>query len=127
MDTKTANLLRILDEVAIEILLALLEGSMTEKSLVPKIENAGQSAVHKKLGQLERAGLLRRSPDEGRRGRLWSLVAPGPTAESISSILALADALGAADAQLREGTRRRLDALDGARPSLRILEAGEAP
>ena len=124
MDTRTGNLLRVLDRTALEILLALLEGPLTEKALLPSVENAGQPAVHKKLGQLERAGVIRRSPDEGKRGRLWSLVAPVPTADSIKGILGLADALDAADAAVREETRSRLNALSAFPSGLRIVKAG---
>jgi predicted transcriptional regulator len=123
MDARTGNLLHALDRTALEILLALLEAPLTEKDLLPKVRSGGQSAVHKKLGQLAREGVIRRTPNEGKRGRLWSVVAPGPTASSIQGILALADALDEADAQARQAARSRLNAVGKTQSKLRVVDA----
>jgi DNA-binding transcriptional ArsR family regulator len=121
MDTRTANLLRVLDGLAAEILLTLAEGSFSEKELLGKMRvGVTQSAVHKKLSKLEAVGLIHRPRVAKERGQPWSLSERVATLRMLESSIALSEALDVADRKARQEFRDRIDTLD--KPRLRAVD-----
>jgi DNA-binding transcriptional ArsR family regulator len=120
MDTRTTNLLRALDGTSLEILAALLENPLSEKSLVRVVKDATQPTIHKKLQKLEEVGLIKRPPFEGKRGLPWSVVAPQASANLLRAVLLLSEALDSADQQVRQGLLKRLD--ESSKPALRVVK-----
>lgn len=120
MDNRTTNLMRALDGTGLEILAALVEGPMSEKTLVGHVRSATQPTIHKKLQKLANVGLVKRPPTTGKRGLPWSVVAPQESTALLRAILLLSEALDSADQQVRQGLLQRLE--ETSRPALRVVE-----
>jgi predicted transcriptional regulator len=107
MDTRTSQLLDVLDPLAIDLLLAILERPRSEKELVLAI-GASQPTVHRRLNSLAHVGIIDQPTAEGQRGQPWRVTAVGETKGVIAAVFDLADALEASDRQTRAGGRRSL-------------------
>jgi DNA-binding MarR family transcriptional regulator len=108
MDSRTTQLLTVLDAPALDLLVFLLSEPMTEKGLC-SLSGLNQPQVHKKLSRLEKAGLIEHPAGESGRGLLWEVVAHEATRRLISALLSLTEALDNADQATRNVLRERLE------------------
>jgi DNA-binding transcriptional ArsR family regulator len=122
MDVRTSQLLKVVDAAAAELLLILLERDLSEKELVGVADGLPQPTVHKKLGRLAEAGVIKQGAYAPGRGSPWSVVAPKEVASFLAALFGLADALDQADASERAQARGRIaKAQAAAKPDLRIV------
>lgn len=108
MDIRTTNLLKALDATAVDLLIVLLEKPLSQKALLEKVGGVTQSNAHKKLERLANAGLIRQQPGVRSRGRTWEVAAPAPTADLLTALLSLSDALDVVDQRERMALHERL-------------------
>jgi hypothetical protein len=122
MDVRTSQLLKVVDAVAADLLLILLERDLSEKELVRAADGLLQPTVHKKLGRLAEAGVIKQGAYAPGRGSPWRVIAPREVAGFLTALFGLADALDEADASERAQARGRIAKTQAAaKPSLRIV------
>lgn len=121
MDVRTSQLLRVLDPLATDLLLSLLEKDASEKELVRTIDGALQPNVHKKLKRLADAGVVQQKADAGGRGSPWTITAPDEVRDFLVALISLTESLDQADRQRRAQTRERLATAVAERPGLHVV------
>lgn len=126
MDNRTANLLRALDATAVDLLAVLIEKPLPQKALLREVSGVTQSNAHKKLDRLAAAGLIRPRLGDTGRGQTWEVVAPEPTTNLLTALLALSDALDLVDRDARKRLRDRLDVERNPDHGLRLLRGKES-
>lgn len=111
MDTRTGQILAVLDSAGASMLLALLEGPLTEAELLSAAGEPGQSTGNRRLHRLREAGLVTQERGKSRApGRQWSLIHPAEIEALLDALLKLVSAVDLSDRQLREaaaGTLKR--------------------
>lgn len=106
MDSRTTQVLRSLDPVSADILAALCGQSLPEKRLVEQLPDIPQPTLHKKLGRLAEADLIKRPA--GSRGQPWEVRAAGETKALLDALLALSDRLDELGRSERSLMRKQL-------------------
>jgi DNA-binding MarR family transcriptional regulator len=121
MDTRTAQILRALDPLTVDLLLELVQRPSAEKALVQAVEHGTQPTIHNKLRRLGEIGLIKRRSDASTRGRPWTVTQPEKTLDLLNALLALADAVEAADRTERAQIREKLARPQQDGPALRLV------
>lgn len=111
MDLRTTQVLAVLDALAVEVLLQLLDAPCSEKRLLELLPDLKQPSLHKKLTRMKQAGLIHRPGMAKVKGRgvEWHVASPEPTARAIAALLSLGEALDDRDRQQRKTIRRQLE------------------
>lgn len=98
-----------LDPVGASLLLELLASPRTEVDLLAAAGEPAQPTGNRHLHRLKAAGLVAQEDGKARApGRAWSVVHLPETEALLNALLALSDAIEAADSARREQARRKL-------------------
>jgi DNA-binding HxlR family transcriptional regulator len=110
VDLRTTQVLAVLDALAVEILLLLLDAPRSEKALLELLPDVKQSSLHKKLARMRQVGLIHRPGMTKVKGRgvEWQVASPETTAPAIAALLNLGETLDDRDREQRGEIRRRL-------------------
>lgn len=109
MDDTTARVLGALDPVGASVLLELLAGARTEVDLLSALNEPIQPTGNRRLHRLRAAGLVTQEAGLTHApGREWAVAHPAETETLLEALLALSDAIQAADRARRDRERRRL-------------------
>lgn len=121
MDIRTSQVIAAIDPLAVDLLLNLLPGPLSEMALIESTSGATQPTGHRKMRRLGEAGIVRQ--DTEGRGKPWRVSAPQETAVLLQALFDLVDGLEDLDSRERQDSRDRLQ--KGRRGRLRLAAEDE--